>query len=85
MLAVQVKHAVWPVPPWYLPASHLTHSDWLASGWMVPSLHNVWLRTPVVHEEPSGQAAHWSEDSRPWASLYLPPGHGSSADAPDGQ
>ena len=85
MLAVQVEHAVWPVPPWYLPASHLVHSDWLASGWMVPWLQSAWLRTPVVHAEPSGQDAHCSEDSRPSASLYLPPGHGSAAIEPSVQ
>ena len=53
------KQAVSPSSCWYLPASHLEHAPWAASGWTVPGLHAVCMREPVEHDEPEGQAVHW--------------------------
>ena len=85
LLAVQLKHAVWPVPPWKVPALHRPHADWLASGCTVPAPHGVWLRTPVVQDEPAGHELHWSLDARPTSLLYEPAGHGSAATDPSVQ
>ena len=53
--ATHLKHAVWPLPPWNLPASHLSHSPMLVLGCTVPGLHSVATSEPVEQNEPAGQ------------------------------
>ena len=64
---MQTRHAVRPLLPWYVPASHLTHEPMLVFGWTVPALHGVGCDTPTPHECPSGHAVQLACDSIPIA------------------
>ena len=51
----------------------------------MPGLHGLWLRAPVLQNEPAGQALHWSLLPSPASLLNEPSLHGSGAEAPCSQ
>ena len=84
-------HAVWPSPPWYVPASQLAHVPWLALGCLVPGEQSVGSAAPVEQKAPAGQPTQSSSlvIDRLTAVIvpfwWRPDGHGSGADAPTSQ
>ena len=85
MPAVHDEHVPTPLAALNEPPPHSSHVLCPPDDWYVPGLHSVALVEPVEQYEPAGHSAHCSDAPKPLASLYRPPGHGSSADAPDGQ
>ena len=88
---MHASHAVWPSPPWYVPASQLAHVPWLALGCTVPGEHSVGSAAPVEQKAPAGQPTQSSslviERLSDVIMLFWwrPDGHGSGADAPASQ
>ena len=82
---MHAEHVPAPLAALNEPPPHSSHVLCPPDDWYVPGLHSVALVEPVEHAEPAGHSAHCSDAPKPLASLYRPPGHGSSADEPAGQ
>ena len=68
-----------------MPAAHLSHAPLPATGWTVPGLHLVCSVLPVGAKWPLSVGVHWSALVRSVLLEYVPPLHGSGADAPSAQ